>query len=209
MKSSENRVHEIILESLDVLSHIFWGPEPNQCRMLLKGELTSVFETFDQKLDKSVHVKLNKLNSIIKKFDDPEVLFLSLNEEYVRLFISHKDGIIAPLYESCYEYDNAPLMGPPALRMHDFLDSVGLTLLDEFNEPPDHICIELEYLYFVLEKAWGGKKNKVQLKEACDFVSKIMLPWVDTFHKKLASEYPKSFYTLSAFLLCKVLRSIK
>ena len=188
---------------------IFWGPDPDQCRTLLDGDFTEVFQSVEEDdLDIDIREGLEKFRSILDGFDDPENLFLKLNEEYVRLFISNLNGITAPLFESCYEYENAPLMGPAAMRMKDFLDSAGLDISDDFNEPPDHLCIELELLYFILEKGWKSKKN-TQLKEAEAFISKVMLPWIDAFYNRLASEYQDCFYTISAYMLLEFLRSIK
>ena len=207
-KLSKNKSREAFLEGLDALCCIFWGPDPDQCRTLLDGDFTSVFESVNKALDNSINDELNRFDSIIKGFDDPEDLFLLLNEDYVRLFISNLNGLTAPLFESCYEYENAPLMGPPAIRMKKLLDSAGLDLSEDFNEPPDHLCIELELLYFILDKAWKSKSNG-RLKEVESLVSEVMLPWVDTFYNKLTSEYPESLYTLSAFILLELLGSVR
>jgi len=209
-KSSKIKSQKVILEGIDALCCIFWGPDPDQCRTLLDGDFTAVFETVEKALGNKIHEGLNKFKAIIQAYDDPEELFLTLNEEYVRLFISNLNGVTAPLFESCYEYENAPLMGPAATRMKELLDSAGLDISDDFNEPPDHLCIELELLYFTLEKVWKTKSKKNgRLKEAEAFVSEVMLPWINTFYKKLASEYPDSFYTLSTDILLELLQSVK
>ena len=207
-KSLKIKSQKAILEGIDALCCIFWGPDPDQCRTLLDGDFTAVFKNVENELGNIIHGSLKKFNSILKNYDDPETLFLTLNEEYVMLFISNLDGITAPLFESCYEYENAPLMGPAAIRMKDFLDSAGLDISEDFNEPPDHLCIELELLYFILEKAWKNKKN-TSLKESEAFVSKVMIPWLKIFYNKLSSENPDCFYTISASILLELLQSVK
>ena len=207
-KSLKIKSQKEILEGIDALCCIFWGPDPDQCRTLLDGDFTEVFENVEKELGNIIHDDLNKFISVLKNFDDPENLFLALNEEYVRLFISNLNGVTAPLFESCYEYENAPLMGPAAIRMKDFLDSAGLDISDDFNEPPDHLCIELELLYFILEKAGKSKKYN-QLKEVEAFISKVMLPWIKTFNNKLVSENPDCFYTISSSILLELLQSVK
>ncbi|MGD9162931.1 MAG: molecular chaperone TorD family protein, partial [Desulfobacteraceae bacterium] len=198
-KSSKSKSQKVLLEGIDALCCIFWGPDPDQCRTLLDGDFTAVFKNVEKELGKIIHESLSKFNAIIKEHDDPEDLFLALNEEYVRLFISNLNGITAPLFESCYEYENAPLMGPAAMRMKELLDSAGLDISDDFNEPPDHLCIELELLYYILEKAWKTKSKKnARLKEVESLVSEVMLPWIETFYNRLDTEYPDCFYTLSA-----------
>lgn len=208
-KSSKIKSQKVILEGIDALCCIFWGPDPDQCRTLLGGDFTAVFETVEKALD-NIHEGLSKFKAIIQEHDDPEELFLELNEEYVRLFISNLNGITAPLFESCYEYENAPLMGPAAIRMKKLLDSAGLDISEDFTEPPDHLCIELELLYFTLEKAWKAKSKKNgRLKEAKAFVSEVMIPWIETFYARLTSEYPDCFYTVSANILLELLQSVK
>ena len=209
-KSSNVKSQKVILEGIDALCCIFWGPDPDQCRTLLDGDFAAVFKNVEKELGNIFHEGLGKFNTIIKGYDDPEDLFLALNEEYVRLFISNLTGITAPLFESCYEYENAPLMGPAAIRVKEFLDSAGLDISDDFNEPPDHLCIELELLYYILEKAWKIKSKKnAQLKEVEHLVSEVMMPWIESFYNRLEAEYPGRFYTLSAGMLLELLRSIK
>ncbi|NIQ90076.1 MAG: molecular chaperone TorD family protein, partial [Desulfobacterales bacterium] len=74
-------------------------------------------------------------------------MYQHLEEGYVRLFISAKGGITAPLYESCYEFEGAPLMGRAAAEMKERFETKDLSVADTIQEPPDHLSIELEYLY--------------------------------------------------------------
>ena len=98
-------------------------------------------------------------------------------------------------------------MGPAAIRMKDLLDSAGLDISEDFNEPPDHLCIELELLYYTLENAWKNKRNG-HLKHARALVSEVLLPWINDFYKKLAGEYPDCFYTVSAAILLELLQYV-
>lgn len=208
MNNFKNGSHKIILDSIDTLCRIFWGPDPDQCRALFEGGLTSLFGLLAQELKINIRECFYKIKSISDSYSDTDALCKVLNEEYVRLFISHRDGIAAPLYESCYEYENAPLMGPAAVRMKDLFESEGLALADNFNEPPDHLSIELEYLYFLLNSSEENEKNST-LNEASEFASEIMLPWVKKFHDKLALQHPDSFYTCSADILLGLLGLIR
>ena len=84
-------------------------------------------------------------------------LFDFLEESYVRLFVNAQNGITAPLYHSCYQDTGQPdsqsgLMGESAGFMRQFFKSKGLSLANSINEPPDHLSIELEYLYFLLQQ---------------------------------------------------------
>ena len=129
------------------------------------------------------------------------------------MFINSRDGVAAPLYASCYAAGNAPgedstLMGPPALMMKERFESKGLSLGNHIHEPPDHLAIELEYLYFLLEKSWR-ENDTALMDEAVSFAAEIMLPWVIKLQERIAPvETECRFYQLTSAVLCAVLRFI-
>ncbi len=206
MNNTEKIPPITIMKGIETLCRIFWGPDPDQCGSIFRGELTSFLEPVEYGSETGISDSLNKLKSLLNSFEDPDSLCAALNEEYISLFISHRDGIAAPLYESCYEYEGAPLMGEAAVRMKTLLESAGLALGEDFREPPDHLSIELEYLYFLLNKA---KEGSCDYREASEFVSGIMIPWIGAFYEKLRAENPESFYTLSAYILLRLLGFIR
>ncbi|MGD8739258.1 MAG: molecular chaperone TorD family protein [Desulfobacterales bacterium] len=46
---------------------------------------------------------MTEIKSVLNKFTSADALFHHLEEAYVRLFISDREGVTAPLYASCYE----------------------------------------------------------------------------------------------------------
>ncbi len=93
------------------------------------------------------HDALKDIHSIARGFDTHESLFTHLDDDYVRLFINSHKGITAPLYQSCYEFKNAAMMGESAVKMKTRFASRGLSLGDQINEPPDHLAIELDTVW--------------------------------------------------------------
>ena len=155
---------------------------------------------------------LNTLITITQAFSQAEALCAHLDETYVRLFISDREGIRTPLYASCYERKESgeitPMMGEPALAMKERFRSKGLSMADTIHDPPDHLAIELEFLYFLLEKGWAERDNLL-LKEAFSFGSEIMLPWVIKLQERLAGDETENrFYPLITTLLCDILRLV-
>jgi TorA-specific chaperone len=150
---------------------------------------------------------LDQIVSTIKNFPDGGSLYEYLEECYVRLFITAKGGIVAPLYESCYEFEGAPLMGRAATEMKKRFEAQGLSVANNIQEPPDHLSIELEYLYFMLDKGWRDQDSGL-IGEGSAFASHIMLPWVSELSEKLASEKECRFYPLIAAILVEVLNFI-
>lgn len=107
----------------------------------------------------------------------PQDINQGLEEAYVSLFINARQGIAAPLYQSCFEEENPRLNSAPAQRMLARLQQVDLSLDHKLRQPPDHLSIQLEYLYFLLSWALQERDQKL-LKQAIEFAVLEMLPWV-------------------------------
>jgi len=201
-----------LLQSLQKLCSIFWGPTLEKCREILGKDYFLPFEVVDNVPGNDAQDTLEKLRDTIKNFSDVTALFNYLEEAYVRLFVNAMGGIAAPLYQSCYSAlmgagTKASLMGESAVFMKKRFESKGLSLANDLNEPPDHLAIELEYLYFLLEKGWGNEDYEL-VAEATTFAGESMLPWVMHFRNQLKNESKCPFYPLSSSLLVALLSSI-
>lgn len=209
LKEDEKRA---LLDVLQRISDIFWGPDIEKCEGMCQITYWLPFDRLIPRLDPSAAVVLDKIKAAIKNFSDVSVLADELEEGYVRLFVSNRQGIQAPLYASCYETEDHrepfSLMGGPALEMRKRFESKGLSLADNIHEPPDHLAIELEYLYFLLEKGWAEDDDPL-LREARQFASEIMLPWVGQLQQRLeAIETENQFYPRITTLLSAILKMI-
>ena len=204
IKSITEIQHQALLESLAKISAVFWGPDEARCQEMLNVNYFGWYPQLKDLLQLDPPDALEKLESFIHSSPDSDNLYAALEETYIQLFISSKDGIAAPLYQSCYEYENAPLMGPPALLMQEKLENKGLSVGGQLNEPPDHLAIEIEYLYFLLQKGWVDNEDSC-LEEAVEFSNDVMLKWVDKFRQKLAENSDAQFYFLTASVLCAIL----
>jgi len=202
-----------LLEGVALLSRFYWGPTAEGSRDILQGIYLRPFEALKLIVDYKPPGILDELKAINTSFSDEDEVFQCLEQTYVRLFINSRDGITAPLYASCYEAGSgpggdAPLMGPPAVLMKERFESKGLSLGDHIHEPPDHLAIELEYLYFLLERGWSGDDAALK-DEAVSFVVEIILPWVIKFQERLvAVETECRFYQLTTAILGAVLRFV-
>ena len=203
---------QFLLEVVQKMSYFFWGPTLEQCQQMRQVPFWLPIEKGLLLLDPPADEVFTEIQTILNHYSTAQALFDGLEEEYVRLFISDRQGLQAPLYASCYVAaepgERAPLMGEPALAMQDRFRSQGLSLADDMREPPDHLSIELEYLYFLLRKGWADNDNQL-LKEASSFAAAIMLPWVMMLQQALAEiETAGRFYPLITALLGEVLKLI-
>jgi len=201
--------HGAVLEGIEVLCRIFWGPDMETCRRMIKKDFFTPFEIIQSDQKDESGIFLNDIQSIPDRFETCESLHGHLDECYINLFINNRDGII-PLYQSCYEFENAPMMGASAQKMSGLFESRGLSLGNNFNEPPDHIAIELEYLFFLLQEAWDSRnENEPIPAEVRCFASENMLPWVMDFCRRLESVPVECrFYLFASRMLVMLLEAI-
>jgi TorA-specific chaperone len=200
---------QALLESLDKLCSIFWGPNLETCREMTVDSYFLSFEVLNDLLDHHYTNTIQNIKDLVSGFSDTESFFSFLEETYVRLFINTRGGISAPLYHSCYldsgQTDASPaMMGETALLMKHRFESKGLSIADTIGEPPDHLSIEIEYLYFLLHNAWEKQHNDY-LAEAVSFVKTFMLPWIVLFSDRLLDERDCPFYSYAAALLRSIL----
>ena len=99
------------------------------------------------------------------------------------------------------------MMGRPALEMKARLAAAGLSMDSRAKEPPDHLAVQLEYLYFLLSK-FRVDHDTLLIEKAVSFTSGTLLPWVRKLKKRLISQTDYLFYSLSVSLLIAVLEFI-
>ncbi len=195
-----------LLEGIGKMCRAFWGPDSDQCEEMLRTD--AYLRPFKELVvNYAPPDVLRQLRAAVGNFTAADALFYHLEEEYIRLFINARGGIAAPLYESCYVSENAILMGQPAMMMKKRLESEGLSLTSHSNDPPDHLSVELEYLYFLLSKGWSDA-DPVFIDKAVLYASEI-LPWINAFRQRIINERQSPFYPLAASLLCDLLRLIE
>ena len=200
-----------LLEAIRGTCKVFWGPDRQMSEKMLQHSFFHAFEKLSRLPSFSAYDTIKEIRSSLKSFSDADALYYHLEEAYVRLFISHQQGIQAPLYESCYadteSGEIAPLMGEPAVAMKQRFQEKGLSIGSDIHEPPDHISIELEYLYFLLEKGWRESDFRL-IDEATAFAAQIMLPWVSKLQNRLTEEDQCRLYPLVVSILLSILDQI-
>ncbi|MCJ2165397.1 MULTISPECIES: molecular chaperone TorD family protein [unclassified Pseudodesulfovibrio] len=132
--------------------------------------------------------------------------FSPLETEYVRLFIACPGGVPAPLYQSCHQDTQPRTMGQSALDMQSRLDEAGLEISLPSNEPPDHLTIELEYLFFLLSEEWFRDASRAG--RGIDFASTVMLPWVRRFRNAVAAADPHPVFLHTADIAVVMLEAL-
>ncbi len=203
--TSRHRQH--LLSAVETLCRVFWGPNDRFCQSLQTGVFFQPFEALSTRIVFHPGDVLDQIRAVMNACPDVPSFCRTLETDYVRLFINHLGGVTAHLYESCYEKEDASLMGGAALAMQKRFESKGMALGKEINEPPDHLSIELEYLYFLMETGWR-EQDPALLEEATAFTATTLLPWLTSFSARLGEDTHGRFYSLAAALLLSILETI-
>lgn len=175
---------------------------------MLEPSFLQPFEVIGSRTKTRWAADLGDVQNLLEGFSDPASLFAYLEQGYVRLFVNARGGIAAPLYASCYEDEADPhLMGDAAVRMQKTLMDLGIRISDDVGEPPDHISIELEVLYYLMNQS-GRPDHRTSITQAADFAAESMIPWINTFHQRLVEEAHCRFYPLITAVLLGVLNEI-
>ena len=198
---------EALLGGIQTACRLFWGPDHPHCQEMKQNGLFNKLAPIEPILRIHPPDTLRKLNKMIVRYKDSRTLFDALETAYVGLFINNRKGRIIPLYQSCYEYDHAPMMGASAIMMNERLAAINLSLGPHINEPPDHIAIELEYLHFLLTNGWAHE-NASQVKEASSFAADTMLPWILKLHNRLVHHPDAAFYSLGMAVIIGIIQSV-
>ena len=197
-----------LLTSVQQLCRVYWDPSEELSRQILKESFLQPFKAVALLIETHEDAELVELRTLLGGFSESESFLDYLEEGYVRLFINDRGGITAPLYASCYEDEGNPqLMGQAAVGMLKRISDLNIRLDEDIHEPPDHLAIQLEVLYFILTQANTLGRPK-QLAAAAEFVQACMRPWVEAFYARLTKETRCRFYPLVTRVLLSILQMV-
>ena len=83
---------------------------------------------------------------------DATHLLNDLEIEYTRLFINSFNGVPVKPYESVYLSDGHMVSGESTVNVKAFYQAFGVSPMDNYPEPPDHMAIETEFMTHLIIK---------------------------------------------------------
>ena len=134
-----------------------------------------------------------------------EVDMQTLLIDYTRLFLGPVSALAIP-YGSRWLTDQTQLMQDSTLSVMELYAQGGFDVDDEFHDLPDHIAVELEFLYaltFQTSQAGHFGDNKKQLTLDAlrqRFLSEHLGAWVGPFVEAVNAGAETTFYRLLAAL---------
>lgn len=195
-----------LLNGLALMSQIYWGPTPELCddlaRPSLVEEMTELSGVLGAESNQATQGLLGCLRRSGSSGGD---LHNVLESAYINIFVNGRGGAAAPIYQSCYDSPDGVLMGRPALMMQERLSQAGIDLTGKTSEPPDHLAVELEYLYLLLERAYLQDDPSL-LGKAREFAATELLSWVEPLRSRIPGNEDYKFYAAATDLLLAMLR---
>jgi TorA maturation chaperone TorD len=125
---------------------------------------------------------------------------------HAKLFVGPFE-LQAPPYGSLYLESQKTLMGDSTMGVLEMYQKAGLNLSNDFQDAPDHIAAELEFMYFLIAKELQalrkGDRNEAfgYLKMQKEFHDKFLRPWIEPLCERIETASEHEFYTLLAMSL--------
>jgi TorA maturation chaperone TorD len=119
--------------------------------------------------------------------------------DYSMLFLG-PFKLLAPPYGSIYLESGRRIMGDSTLDAHSRYREAGLAISGDFKEVPDHIAIELEFMYYLVLKEIesivnSDFENAIEyLKEQKSFLENHLGVWVPELTAGMVKHSKTEFY---------------
>jgi TorA maturation chaperone TorD len=173
-----------------LLSACFYEPGPELAE-------ERVFEAIEQAaaaLDPGLAAAAARLGAAFAAERPAELLV-----DYTRLFLGPADARAKP-YGSVWLDDDAPLMGDSTMAVLQHYEDGGFEVDEGFRDLPDHVAVELEFLYVLLfrEAEALGRGDPATLRGASTLRSRFLADhlgaWIAPFAAAVREGAECAFY---------------
>ena len=124
-----------------------------------------------------------------------------LKVEHTRLFVNAYPRLECPPYETVYREKRRSLMGRHALDMAAFLEEIGLEPSESFKEPPEHIAVEMEAMFYLIYRWLREKGGMADLCPQWKLYKSHLAAWIPEYASCLEKAARHPLYVSLAMLL--------
>jgi len=180
-----------------LLSTLFYLPEEDLFEsQVLDNLITSTEVIFDDLREYAV-----SLQDEGKKISNIE----DLKVDYSKLFVGPFD-LFAPPYGSIYLEKERKVMGDSTINVLNKYKQAGLKVADDFKDAPDHIIMELEFMYFLTfnqieainSSDFSSTLHYLEMQR--DFLGNHLRVWISEFTDRILNNTNTEFYKILAKL---------
>ncbi|MDD1780903.1 molecular chaperone TorD [Enterovibrio sp. ZSDZ35] len=128
---------------------------------------------------------------------------LELSADFCGLFLSTPKTGALP-YASMYIGTTGLLNDKPAQEMAAWMNQYGIAQRKDFNEPFDHLAVQLDFmgnLVILANKEESEEKQEAMMQEQGRFLETMLMPWLSQFQKSVNDFDRFGFYKSAANLL--------
>lgn len=135
-----------------------------------------------------------RYSDIIDKIGDIK----EMQVDYSRLFVGPFELLSAP-YGSVYLEDGRKTFGDSTMDVVQFYQQENLSL--QFKELPDHIAVELEFLYYLMAKELmfldndDLEESNFCLEKQKQFINRHLANWINDFTDLVIENANSDFYS--------------
>ena len=194
--SEERMTMDVILDRLrgdcyKMLGVCFYPPGR---KILLEEDLLGNLSASLRRTCPEAQACAEEMERAVRQTGDEE-----LAVDHARLFVG-PFGLKAAPYGSLYLDGDGKVMGNSTMRVIQIYEEEGLEIDDEFTELPDHVAVELEFMYYLIHRAVGefeeGGIERCAHSVAAQrkFLGEFLLPWLEPFCGRIRQEAETIFY---------------
>jgi len=148
---------------------------------------------------------IKALQQSLKTLNAKAYPYLESAVEFTQIFLTnHKTG--APPYASVYLSKDGLMFQEPHKNMLSLLQAQGLSIQENFNEPADHLAIQLDYLGNLILTELNANNPQQILQNEKVFIEEQLLNWLPHLQKKISHIEQSGFYQHLSNLLIHYLQ---
>lgn len=188
----DNNSTQLIGKRADIyklLSLAFYQPDKNILEIVdnLKELIAELYPS-------DVYLLANMEKDLQKTEEDSNYLLI----DYARLFVGPFDVLAVP-YGSVYLDNERRVMGDSTIAACQHYADAGLEIQASFKDVPDHIAVELEFMYY-LNFRYLITGDEQYLKKQEEFLNCHLGAWLDDFVRAVRKYANTDFYRSLALL---------
>ena len=175
-----------------LLSACFYQP---QKEVFIQEEFFKNLEVLLRQISPDAAARVSVMGKAFLKYSEEDLLVA-----YAKLFVGPNE-LLAPPYGSVYLDGEKKLMGDSTMEVIKMYEEQGLSMDSEFRNLPDHITVELEFMYYLIFKEIEALE-KSDMDKALDFIKtqglfldKFLTKWVKPFCDKIKKGADNEFYS--------------
>ncbi len=175
-----------------LLSACFYPPQQDT---FLQEEFFKTLEELLRPISHDAAAHVSEMGKAFLKYSGEDLLVA-----YAKLFVGPNE-LLAPPYGSVYLDGEKKVMGDSTLEAIKMYEEQGLSIDSGFGNLPDHVTVELEFMYYLIFKEaealersdWDTALDLIKTQEL--FFDKFLGRWVKPFCDKIKEGTENEFYT--------------